>query len=383
MSEATLKNLRILELNAGIAGAYCAKILAQRGAEVIKLEAPGSKFNGSAENLYLDTAKKSITINLRNEMGIGMFQRLVSMTDVLIEGCNPSEKSEIGLDANSLTQNNPRLVITSVTGFGQTGPYSNYKDTPMVSYAMGGQMYLCGDAEGTPLNSGVAVSEYISGLYAFIGTLLALEAREKNGRGQQVDISKMECLAASHQYTLTWPEYSNSILSRPGWPGDHAPQSLFRCKDGYVNLRLQNADIAFLSYLFDMPEVASDERFAATHERANHMKELEKLITDKIINIGKKDVFRKAGEWREICGFVATPADLLTNEQYNEREYWTKINHGMTGVMSYSGMPAKMSESAWLSSGAPLPGENNQEIYCDRLGLTWQELKQMQEWSVI
>jgi formyl-CoA transferase len=377
MSEATLKNLRILELNAGIAGAYCTKILAQRGAEVIKLESPGSIPRINAENLYLDTAKKSVTINLRNEMGIGLFQRLISLSDVIVDGCIPSEKSEIGLAYDLLIKINPRLITTSVTGFGQTGPYSSYKSTPMVSYAMGGHMYLCGDADRTPLNSGVAVSEYISGLYAFIGTLLALEAREKTGKGQQVDISQMECMAASHQYTLTWPEYSGSILSRPGW------QSLFRCKDGYVNLRLKNADIDFLSYVFNMPQVASDERFASVHERANHLKELEKLVADKIIGIGKKDVFRKAGEWREICGFVATPADLLSDEQYMEREYWTEINHKLTGKMNYPGAPAKMSESAWLSSGAPLPGEHNQEIYCDRLGLTWQELKQMQEWSVI
>jgi crotonobetainyl-CoA:carnitine CoA-transferase CaiB-like acyl-CoA transferase len=391
-------DIKVLDLSENIAGPYCTRLLASWGAEVIKVEKPGEGDRArragpflrdkphpetSGLFLYLNTNKKSATLELNKATGTSILKRLVKDTDILVEGFRPGVMAGVGLDYDTLEGINPGLVMTSITAFGQDGPYRDYRASSMVEYAMGGQMWVCGQRDREPLNSAVPVGEYIAGLYAFIGTMLAVQHRQATGQGQHVDVSILECLAASHQFTLTWPEYSGALLERPGWPGSRAPLSFYACKDGYVNLRLQGIEMSLLAYLFDMPELTEDTRFHDLPTRALHIKELEAIVAEKLANLSKKDVFRTAGEWRALCGFVATPEDLLTDPHYQSRSYFTKVEHPITGEQTYPGAPVKMTESPWVMKRAPLLGEHNREVYCDRLGYTVEDLVRLRSTGII
>ena len=388
----------MLDLSENVAGPYCTRLMAGWGAEVIRVEQPGSgdpartvgPFPDSAPHpeksalfLYLNTGKKSITLNLRSQTGRGLLLRLVTEADVLVESFQPPTLAALGLHYEALAQVNPRLVVTSISAFGQSGPYCGYKAHSIVSYAMGGQMWVCGQPEREPLNSGLFLPEYFGGLYGFVGTMLALQARERTGTGQQVDSSIMESLAASHQFTLTWPAYSGTLLVRPGWPGAYAPLSFYACKDGYVNLRLQGADISFLGFLFGMPGLADDPRFQTPEARAGNIRELEGIAAEKLAGMSKKDVFRTAGEWRALCGYVAAPEDLLSDPQCAARGFWAGIDHPAAGQQVYPGAPVKMTDTAWRNDRAPLLGEHNQEIYCGRLGYSRDELVRLRANGII
>lgn len=398
MSQPSLSDIRVIELSQHISGPYCARLLAGWGAEVVKVEKPGGGdgarntgvFPGgqphlekSALFLYLNTGKQSITLDLSSVSGAVILKQLVKAADVLVENFQPGVMSSLGLEYTALEEVNPRLVMTSITSFGQTGPYRDYRAASITSYAMGGQMYVCGEAEREPLNTTASVPEYIGGLYGFIGTMLALQHRRETGVGQHVDVSIMECLAGSHQFTLTWPAYSGVLLQRPGWPGSRAPLSFFACADGYVNLRLQGIDLSLLAYLFDMPELPDDPRFQTLEARTENIKALQTIAREKLAGMSKKEVFRIAGEWRALCGYVATPEDLLEDPQYLSRDIWTSVDHPAVGELPYPGSPVKMTETAWTTSRAPLLGEHNEEVYCSLLGYSGQELVQLRAVGIV
>ncbi len=394
----TLHNLKILDLSSGIAGAFCTRLFAGWGAEVIKVEKPdagdSSRHAGpfkdnvpnsetSALFLYLNTGKKSITLNLESKTGVDILKDLVKDADILVESSSPGTMSRLGLAYGTLEKINPGLVMTSITWFGQTGPYTGYKANAMVAYAMGGQMYVCGQPDREPLQAGASVGEYIGGLYGFIGTMMALQYRQQTDEGQQVDVSIFECLAGSHQFTLTWPEYSEILLERPGWPGSRAPLSFYRCADGYVNLRLRGIEIGLLVQLFNMPELADDPRFTSLAARDKNIKELEALVALKMAGLKKQEVFRLAGEWRQLCGYVANLDDLLRDPQYRSRDFWVEIEHPLAGRLQYPGAPVKMTATLWAADRAPLLGEHNTEIYGSRLGYADDDFIRLKQQGVI
>jgi CoA:oxalate CoA-transferase len=393
-----LGNLTILDVSEHIAGAYCTKLLGGFGAEVIKVEKPGEgdparkigPFPGnqphpekSAVFLYLNTQKKSITLNLNRKTGKSIFERLVMDADVLVENFKPGEMANLGLDFTRLEKIQPALVMASITPFGQTGPYRNYAASSITSYAMGGQMYVCGQPEREPLFCSSFQPEYVAGLYGFVGIMAALHSAKQSGKGQYLDISIMECMNSSHQFTLTWPAYSGSLLKRPGWPGMKQTINVFRCKDGYIVLRIAVIEIGFLAELLNMPELNDDPRFQTDEKRLDHLSELEAIVARGIAQLNKKEIFLSAGEWREPGGYVAMPQDLLNDPQYRERDFWTDIHHPCTGRLTYPGAPFKMTKTPWIMDRAPLLGEHNQEIYGNRLGYSRKNLEAMRESGVI
>jgi len=393
-----LGNITVFDASEQISGAYCTKLLSGFGAEVIKVEKPGEGDRArkagpfpanlphpekSALFLYLNTRKKSITLNLNCQTGKEIFQHLVKKADVLVENFHPGDKAKIGLDFKRLLKIQPALIMASITPFGQTGPYRDYKATSMTSYAMGGQMYVCGDADREPLFCGSSQPEYIAGLYGFVGIMAALHARRQTGKGQYLDISVMECMASSHQFTLTWPEYSGNLLKRPGWPGSLHPMNVYPCKDGYVVLRIATMEIGFLSVLLSKPELTDDHRFKTDENRFEHLSELDALVTESVAQLNKNDVFLRAGQWRELSGYVATPEDLLNDPHYRERYFWSDIDHPYAGKLIYPGAPFKMTKTPWIVDRAPLLGEHNEEVYMNWLNYTHEDLVRMKASGVI
>jgi len=393
MSDQTLDGVRVLDLSEYVSGSYCTRLLAGWGAEVIKVEKPGDgdgartigPFPGDAPHpeksalfLYLNTSKKSITLNLKSATGVRILKELAKNADVLVENFAPRVMPGLGLGYETLEKINPRLVMTSITSFGQTGPYRDYKAYPIISYAMGGLMHVSGQPEREPLQSSSLLPEYGGGLYGFVGTMMALRSRRETGQGQHVDVSIMECIAGSHQFTLTWPAYSGVLLGRPGWT---AP--VFPCQDGYVMLGLVRVEPALLSRLTGVPELAEDPRFQTEQGRADNDDELRALVARGLKNLGKKEIFDTCALWRMLCGYVATVDDVLDNPQYRARDYWVELEHPYAGKITYPGAPVKMTETQWKMHPAPRLGQHNQDIYCQRLGYTKEDLVRLRETGVI
>ncbi|MCI0788890.1 MAG: CoA transferase, partial [Chloroflexi bacterium] len=211
MPAGLLNGIRVLDLGSGISGPWCAKILADYGAEVIKVESPGSgdaarrmgPFAGddpdpekSLTFLYLNTNKKGVTLDPSSASGRRLLDRLLAEADVLVENYPPARSKELGLDYASLAEVNPQVVVTSITPFGQTGPYRDYQATDIVTYALSGLMYHSGDSDQEPLRNVLDQSFYVAGISAAAATQVALFARLTSGEGQHVDVSAAECLGA-------------------------------------------------------------------------------------------------------------------------------------------------------------------------------------------
>ncbi|MBI4308470.1 MAG: CoA transferase, partial [Chloroflexi bacterium] len=229
--EKALEGLLVLDLATDVAGPYCAKLLAGFGADVIKVEPPSTgdparslgPFCGDGPDpersvlfLYLNTAKKGVTLDLRTPEGARLLQELARRADAVVESFAPGFLESVGLGYGALRAANPGLVLTSVTPFGQTGPYRDYQATSIVNYALGGHLYITGAPGREPLQSGGYASEYAAGFHAAIATMAALWDREERGEGQHVDVSIVECMAALHQWSDVLYTHNGVIKGRGG-----------------------------------------------------------------------------------------------------------------------------------------------------------------------
>ena len=400
MAETALSGINILDISEGISGPYCTKMLASSGADVIKIEKPGrgdvsrsiGPFPGdvphpekSALFLYLNTGKKGITLNLHNAEGAGIFKELIKTTDVLVENDAPGVMKSLGLDYEALYRLNPKLVMTSITPFGQTGPYRDFKATSIIEYSLSGHQYINGDPGREPLQGAGPQPEYQGGLHGFLATMMALYSREDTGLGQWLDISMQECMAGFHQFTITRYTYGRLIKQRSGnrYESDH-PISIYPCKDGYVAVSASARPQQEQLYtLIGMPELIQDPRFLTPQDRINNADAFDKLLVPWLKERTKEELFHTLSEWRIPCAPVADPADLLHDPHYKARQFWSEIEHPQAGRLTYPGPPFRMSETPWQVSRAPLLGEHNQEVYCGRLGHSSEDLVRLKEQGII
>ncbi len=399
MAEQALEGIKVLDLSEYISGPYCTKMLGTFGAEVIKIEKPGEgdgsrrvgPFLGdvphperSAPFLYLNTIKKSVTLNLKTQTGLKIFKELIKTADVLVENSEPQVMPALGLDYETLERINSGLVMTSISRFGQSGPYRDYGATSIVSYALSGHLNNNGEPDREPLQGPGPQPDYQGGLHGFLGTMAALYSRDETGLGQWVDVSIMECMAGFHQYPLSLYTYSGEMFRRSGnrYGGDPA-NNIYPCKDGYVALNA-STELQFetLFTLIGMPELTEDPRFQLWSRRDN-ADALDALILSWVKERTKDELFHTCSEWRLPCTPVSNPEELLNDPQYQARGYWVEVDHPETGKLTYPGAPFKMSETPWQAGRAPLLGEHNQEIYCQRLGYTRQDLVRLREAGII
>ena len=400
MVEQALEGVKVLDLSEYISGPYCTKMLAAFGAEVIKVEKPGEGDSsrrmgpffedkphpeGSALFLYLNTSKKSITLNLEIPTGLKLLKELIKSTDVLVENFEPRVMPGLGLDYGTLERINPGLVMTSISGFGQSGPYRDYKATSIVNYALSGHLYINGEPDREPLQGPGPQPEYQGGLHGFLGTMMALYCREETGLGQWVDISNLECMAGFHQFTVTRYTYGVEIKERTGnrYESDH-PITIYPCKDGYIALSASSRPQQELLYsLIGMPELIEDPRFQTVQDRIANADAFDNLILPWLKERTKDELFHTCSEWRVPCAPVSGPEELLNDPHYQARGFWVEVDHPETGKLTYPGAPFKMSETPWQVGRAPLLGEHNEEIYCQRLGYSKQDMVVLRETGVI
>ncbi|MBI2863477.1 MAG: CoA transferase [Chloroflexi bacterium] len=401
MSEAPLSGITVLDLTQYIAGPYCTKLLAGLGAEVVKIEKPG-RGDGArnvgpfAEDdphpdkstlfLYLNTNKKSVTLDLKSATGASLFKDLVKQADLVVENFAPRVMPSLALDYETLKQFKPSLLMTSISNFGQTGPYRDYLLTEMLGLAVGGLMFITGDPEREPLKLGAKLAQYITGLHAYTGTMIAIHCRESTGVAQQVDVSIMESVASILDVTPLWASYSNLVRPRAG--NRHTGAYLFCilfCRDGYTGIIAMTPKHweIYCKKILERPGLINDARFATSHARLQNADELDAVMLEWTMEHEKEEIYHLAQSAGLPFGYVATFEDLVKSPQLGARDYFEEVDHPVAGKVLYPGRPFKLTESPWEPlSCAPLLGEHNEEIY-GRLGLKREDLTRLRERNVI
>jgi crotonobetainyl-CoA:carnitine CoA-transferase CaiB-like acyl-CoA transferase len=389
-----LGDIRVLDLSDDVAGPFCAKLLAGLGAEVIKVEPPGTgdvtrstgpfvhetpHVEQSAAFLYLNTGKKSITLDIQSQTGVCIVQRLAQECDILVESFPAGYLGQLGLGYANLERLNPGLIYTSVTPFGQTGPYRDYKGSELVAQAMGALMHTIGLPDKEPLRIGGNAASYTTGMSAFSATLLALYVRDAAGYGQHVDVSAME--------TITVAQIHASIAHQFGRTPARRASTLVPAQDGWVHAGLERGvredTWARVCALMGRPELADDPKFNTREARREHQQELLTLINEWTATRPKEEIYHALQGLRTVAGYVATVADLCTSQQLLARQFFQCIDHPDAGTATYPGAPLTIQGAAWHQARAPRLGEHNVEVYCDRLGYTREDLAHLRGAGVI
>ena len=389
-----LDDIRVLDLSQEVAGPFCTKLLAGLGAEVIKVETPGvgdvSRRVGpfvhsaphaeqSATFLYLNTGKKSITLDYTSPTGLALLQRLVAACDILVESCSPGTMDRLGLGYPTLERCHPGLIYTSITPFGQTGPYRDYQGTELIAQATGALMHPIGLPDREPLKIGGNAALYTTGISAFSATMLALYVRDVEGYGQHVDVSAME--------TITVAQIHASIQQQFGRIPTRRASTLVPAQDGWVHPGLERGIRADTWVRFCMlmgkPELTDDPKFATPEARREHQQELLALISAWTATRPKEELYHTLQELRSVAGYVATVADLFTSEQLLARQFFQTLDHPCVGPARYPGAAFAIQGTAWQHARAPLLGEHNVEIYGDRLGYPSADLARLRGLGVI
>ncbi len=398
MPAGLLSGFCVLDLGSGISAPWCTKILADYGAEVIKVETPGSgdsarrmgPFAGddpdpekSLTFLYLNTNKKSVTLDPSSISGRKLFHRLVADADVLVENHPPTKAKELGLDYESLAKVNPGLVVTSISPFGQTGPYHDYQATDIVTYALSGLMYHSGDSDQPPLRNVLDQSFYVAGANGAAATQIALFARLSSGEGQHVDVSAAECLGAHLVQPLPFYNYMGAIKGRRPVRGAGF-EELMPARDGYVAPSVQGSrPWEVIANLIGLEEL-QDERFATGAGRIAHGEELKELLTRGLAQWDRMPLFLASGEARLVFGMAQDAGDLVECPHLEAREFFVDVDHPVVGPAKHPGMAVRLpGETLTSTQPAPLLGQHNTEIFVQELGYSTEELVSLRQLGVI
>lgn len=370
-----LEGLRVLEIGTFVSAPYCGKLFAGYGAEVIKVEPPGgdlSRAHGpfkdgvpnpetSALFLYLNTGKKSVVLDIGAPEGRRQFLELVKTADVVIENFRPADMRRLGLTYETLSAANPRLVVISITAFGQDGPYADYESNNLVAFAMGGQMFMTGTQDGGPLKNGGYQADYQGGLNAFSAGVLAVLAAERDGLGQHVDVSVQQCMAPILEATIPYYTYMGrwAGLRR----GNHMASfiGIYPCADGHLGIHIMARNWKPFTDAIGRQDLFDDPRFVTQAARAQNNDDLMAEFYAWAAGETKHDIYRRAGAGRAPIAFVHTMDDLLTSPQLESRGFIQRIDHPVAGEAAYPGPPWWIGPDGWSHQRAPLLGEHTAE----------------------
>ncbi len=399
MSTATgpLAGIRVLELGSFIAGPFAGQLLGDYGAEVVKIESTSSGdpmrrwgINLDGESLWwpiIARNKRSVALDLHDEEARAMLRRLVTEVDVVVENFRPGTLAGWGLDYATLSAINPRLVMTHVSGFGQTGPRAGEAGFGSVGEAMGGIRHTTGTPGLPPARSGVSLGDSLSGMFAVIGTLAALVERDRSGTGQEVDVAIYEAVAALMESTLVDHEVAGVTRGRTGsvLPGV-APSNVYPTSDGAEVLIAGNADTVFgrLVAAMGQPELASDPRYAGHADRGSHQAELDETIAAWTATLTGDELLEMLERNGVPAGRIYTAADMLSDPHYAAREMVVRVVNAAGRSLPAAGVVPKFSRT---SPGVPVAGpglgEHTDEILSSLAGATPDELEALDQRGVL
>jgi crotonobetainyl-CoA:carnitine CoA-transferase CaiB-like acyl-CoA transferase len=410
-----LAGLRVLEL-ADEKGQFCGKLLGDLGADVVKIEPPGGERNRrigpflddiphperSLSFWYYNTSKRGITLNLETADGRQLFARLAATSDVILETFHPGFLASMGLNYESLREQNPGLILCSLTPFGQTGPWRDYASTDLLHMAAGGEMASCGYDErdvpnAPPIAPGGGNAWHIGCHFAYMAIMAALVHRTVSALGQYIDASIHEACALTTESAIANYIYRGEVLRRQ--TGRHhaagpTARTQFRAKDGNYVCALVGGrltpkyvkDLADLMDSYGMAGDLKDPRYqdqAVITASASHI--IEDLVADFIASLPAEEVYHAAQDRGFTWGAVRTPEELLEDAHLHDRGFWKHVEHKEIGrSFIYPGEAAIYNGSPWrIARRAPLIGEHNTEIFCDELGLSRGDLSVLLESRVI
>lgn len=415
--EGILSPYRVLDLTNEM-GQLCGLLLAGMGADVIKVEPPGGDPSRQLGPFYhnevdpekslhwfmFNRGKRSITLDITKPQGAALLRRLVERSDFFLETFRPGYLDSLGLGYSALSRINPSLVMTSITPFGQTGPYHEYRATDIVGFAMGGHMYLNGEEERGPVRPSVNSAYAQASVQAAAGTLIAHYCRNSTGQGQHVDVSMQEAVSVALDTTpQTWdllkinnrrPDVGRFVGGRK------VGRYIYPAKDGHI-LALGYGGITGRSYQ-DMVDWLDSEGMAAdlkeehwrqkltapmgattlTPEEEEH---LENVVMEFTRRHNREELVEEAHRRGIWWGLVLSPKEIVENKQLRSRNFWEQLEHPELGdTITYPGAPFRFSETPWrIDRRAPRIGEHNVEVYQEELGMAQEEVNALRHAGVI
>lgn len=391
-------------------GVYCGKLMADMGADVIKVEPPGGDsmrrigpflaeplfkqkqgHGGSSLHwLHFNANKRSITLDIATADGRSILRRLACRADVVLESYPPGHMESLGLNYASLEAENPRLIYTSITSFGLTGPHKDFKASDLVGLAMGGYLYVTGWPHTPPTRLWGSQAYHTVSNRAYIAILLALYHRLATGLGQHIDVSMQEAVAATTEHVNTTFNYEGMSAVRCGFRHGGQFIATWRCKDGFVSIttNTQQAWDDLRDWMRrdgmagDLMDAKYDDRFILRGDLSQH---IEALIQEWALSHTREEITELGQARHHPWGPVATESEILENPQLWNRGFFVEQEHGDAKTsLIYPGAPYKFSQSTWqLRHVAPDPGQHNREIYCGELGFTASDLEALAGAGVI
>ena len=407
MAPMALSNIKVLDFTQYIAGPYCTKLLADYGADVIKVERPrtgdGARRLGPFPNgephpeksgtfLHLNTNKRSVTLDLKTPQGQRIARDLTSQADAVVESFRPGAMDRFGLGYETLSESNPGLTFTSLSNFGQTGPYRDWRGSEIIFYGMGGELYSTGVAEKEPLKLGETVGLYQSGVMAAFATLGAVLGAKAEGVGQHVDISLMEVQAGSidrRMSMLLAYQYNGEITGRT--PLGEAtgsggyPSGVYPCEDGFFQITGGGKYFERVRDVLGNPEELAGDEWLTPEAQANEAMEglFEAFFYPWLLDRTKYEAWSQAQASRVLCGPLNTMGDYLRDEVFLKRGAFAVVDHPVAGSLTYPGRPFMMEASPWsIRQPAPLLGQHTEEVLTE-LGMSENEIEALRRGNVI
>jgi crotonobetainyl-CoA:carnitine CoA-transferase CaiB-like acyl-CoA transferase len=394
-----LSHLRILDLTHVRAGPFCTRLLAGFGARVVKIERPGlgdrlrrsgpfaDGVSGPERSIpfhWLNAGKESVSLDLKSSRGREILLDLVKNSDALVENFAPGVMARLGLDFARLREINPKLVMVSISNFGQTGPYRDFKADEAVLYAMSGGMMATGDPDKPPLASGPAITQYTAGLHAYIAALMTL-ARAGDASGEYIDVSIQESALENVEIHLAEHAHDGKTARRNGDQHPLVPWRTYPCRDGYAAIvggPLRRWPKAARALFGEDSPLAAPE-FAHVRERIARRSEVEGLLRDWLASTDKREIYEHGQANGLAFGYLATLADVLASPQHAARGFIGKCeDHPVLGPLTACTAPFRARGWTWRMGRAPLLGEHTERVLAE-FGLAAADIKRLAAEGVV
>ncbi len=394
MAGAILEGIRVLDFSRVLAGPYATRILADFGADVIKVQskqtANGTESNTGGYFCTWNRNKRSITLDMRHEEAAGLAKKLVAISDVVIENFSPRVMSNWGLNYKELKKVKPDLIMMSMSGMGQTGPWRNFVAFGSTVQALGGLTYLTSYNKDSPVGPGYSHADTIAGLYAAFAVLASLDYREKTGQGQYIDLSEYEAVC-----TLIGPDLLNAAAGNPETlPGGNqsgyalsAPHGCYKCRgaDRWCVIAVFNErEWQALTGVLGHPDWVNGPKFSTMSKRRKNEKELNERLDRWTSKHSAEEIVKILQEAGVPAGIVQNAGDIANDPHLSERDCFVNLRHPILGQTIVERSPIRLGEGTTpVWKPAPLLGEDNRHVYMDVLGLTEQEFRSYVEKGII
>lgn len=394
-----LTDLRVIEMGQLLAGPFCGQLLADFGAEVIKVEPPvmgdpmrvwGRGKLEDGQGLWWPVVarnKKSIEVNLREAEGQQIIRDLVAKSDIIIENFRAGTMEKWGLGYEELAKINPGLIMIRVSGYGQTGPYSHKAGYAAIGEAMGGLRYVVGDPANPPSRTGISLGDTLAGTFGCIGGLMALHAREQTGRGQVVDSAIYESVLAVMENLVTEYDKAGYIRERTGAILPNiAPSNIYPVKGGLFVLIAANQDTVFsrLAEAMGRPELASDPRYATHTARGERQAELDALIGEWTATMDREELGKLLDEHSVPRGDIYRAPEMLEDAHFKARQAIIDVPHPAFGSFKMQNVFPKLSQTpGQVNWAGPALGQHNREVFEDLLGYSVESVADLAQRKVI